>query len=585
MGRATRAAAGALFVLALLGPIPVASPIPGASGQTAGAAVLMRPSDAIVGPTRGSVGSALAFARHYGALRMPDVELFFREVYRLAPLVGIDPGIVVAQSALETDTWRTAYWTDHRNPGGIGITYFGQPSFTWADGTAAARGHLVHLYLYAVGEIPPGHVLEPYKALDPRYAAAVSAGYAGIAPTIAGLTRRWATDPLYDKKIVGRGNDILVRHRIAAVARTSGSTDPWLADDVDAATVWRTTATTAPSAAYALYDLGASKPLGAVRWMFGTGGGAGSLRVQVSTDRVRWTTVAAPSAADGCARTWRGATTSATARYVRFYFAKPSGSALPALGNLAEVQFWPPTAPALDPLSPCPSPATATATPTRTTTAAPSPTAKTSATPTATATATKPATATRTPTRAATATRTPTRAASATATATHTSTAPATATATAPLTAPPTASPTPVPPTATPTIAPPPAPYRIAAAGRTANSTSATALYDRNPATVWVTLASTTPPAVAYAYLDLGAARPIGSIRWLAGPSGVSGTLSVQVSTDRVAWVTLAQPAPGAPGAWQSFAVARTARYVRFHLANTGADPSLGGLAEAEIWP
>src|SRR5439155_705844 len=66
------------------------------------------------------------------------------EVYRLAPLVGMDPAIVVAQSAHETGAWTSPWWTERHNPAGIGIT--GDPvendqSHTWANGTDAARSH------------------------------------------------------------------------------------------------------------------------------------------------------------------------------------------------------------------------------------------------------------------------------------------------------------------------------------------------------------------------------------------------------------------------------------------------------------
>ena len=120
------------------------------------------PSDLLLAPARGDVEQILNHARRFGSLRMADVEAYVTEVYSLAPLVGLDPAVVISQSNLETDTWRTAYWSNHLNPAGIGITADGVESFTWENGTDAARGQIVHLYLYAVGIIARGHVLEPY---------------------------------------------------------------------------------------------------------------------------------------------------------------------------------------------------------------------------------------------------------------------------------------------------------------------------------------------------------------------------------------------------------------------------------------
>lgn len=324
-----------LAVVVLFGAAPRLQPL--ASAQS-GAVTPMLPSDKIIRPARGSAARAMSFASHYGAARQAEVGAYISEVYRLAPRVGIDPAIVVAQSALETDTWRTSYWKNHLNPAGIGITYNGQSSFTWATGADAARGHLVHLYLYAVGEISSGHVLAPYKSLDPRYQAAVDAGYAGVAGTISALTGRWATDPVYGEKLAGRGNDQLVRHRISAAYQSSNSVSAWLADDANAGTAWQSTATY-PSLAVATYDLGTVRSLGLVRWMFQESGYADAMRVELSSDGVSWRTLV--SAGNGPRLQWQGLMLNSSARYVRFVVTNPYRDL--KLGSLAEVQFWPPT--------------------------------------------------------------------------------------------------------------------------------------------------------------------------------------------------------------------------------------------------
>ena len=303
---------------------------------------LFQRTDRIVGPVRGTVGRARWHALHYGARRPAEVGDYLREVYRLAPQVGIDPALVVAQSNLETDTWRTGYWADHLNPAGIGITHDGAASFTWANGVDAARGQIVHLYLYAVGKIPAGHPLHPYKPLDPRYDAAVSAGYAGIAETIDDLSRRWATDPDYGRKIAGRANDLFVRHRLLALTGTPNANDPALADDLDGGTAWRTIAPD-PRSASLRVDLGGNEAIGTIRWLFKRRGGAGRLRIQVSGDGATWTTLAVVG--DAPALVWQALPVAASGRYVRFHFGNPADA--PSLGSLAEVQVWPPTSPAL----------------------------------------------------------------------------------------------------------------------------------------------------------------------------------------------------------------------------------------------
>jgi hypothetical protein len=151
---------------------------------------------------------------------MDELWAYVGEVYRLAPLAGLDPAVVVAHSALETGWWQSPAWVEHLNPAGIGVTGADVDSPTWANGVDAARAQIVHLALYANGPIPPDHPLAPYIALDPRYAAAVDAGRGGSARSIADLTGRWATDPHYASSIARVGNDIFGPQPLPAPART-----------------------------------------------------------------------------------------------------------------------------------------------------------------------------------------------------------------------------------------------------------------------------------------------------------------------------------------------------------------------------
>jgi N-acetylmuramoyl-L-alanine amidase len=182
-----------------LGPLDVAG-IPGRTPR-----LIMTAQDPLLAAPRGSAVRALASALRAGTRRPEDLRTYLMEVYRLAPLVGIDPAIVVAQSAHETGWWQSPAWTDHLNPAGIGITGSDVASPSWENGEAAARAHLVHLFLYAAGPIPPGHPLEPYIPLDPRYDAARAAGRAKSAISLADLTGLWATDPDYGGRVARVG--------------------------------------------------------------------------------------------------------------------------------------------------------------------------------------------------------------------------------------------------------------------------------------------------------------------------------------------------------------------------------------------
>jgi N-acetylmuramoyl-L-alanine amidase len=182
-----------------LGPLDVA----GAPGRTPELALTVE--DPLLAAPRGSAARALGSSLIAEARRPEDLQAYIMEVYRLAPLVGIDPAIVVAQSAHETGWWQSPAWTEHLNPAGIGITGADVASPSWESGEAAARAHLVHLFLYAAGPVAPGHPLEPYVPLDPRYDAALAAGRAQSATSLADLTGLWATDPDYAGRVARVG--------------------------------------------------------------------------------------------------------------------------------------------------------------------------------------------------------------------------------------------------------------------------------------------------------------------------------------------------------------------------------------------
>lgn len=166
-------------------------------------------TNTIIGPTRGTAEQAIGFAQRAGALRMDHVELFIREIYRLAPQVGFDPAILVSQSALETGYWKSSWWNERLNPAGLGVT--GDPqqnaaSPTFPDGTIAARAQIAHMHAEVYGNaqaLPP-----ELQGVDPTYQRVFQAGWAGTIRIIDDLAGTWAVDPLYGHKIVRVAKEI-----------------------------------------------------------------------------------------------------------------------------------------------------------------------------------------------------------------------------------------------------------------------------------------------------------------------------------------------------------------------------------------
>lgn len=178
----------------------------------------MRPTDRLISPARGNAAAAVSYGQRNGAKRLGEFQQYVAEVVRLAPLLQLDPSIVIAQSAHETSAWSSSWWTSRLNPAGIGIT--GDPtqndqSRTWESGMDAARSQLAHELVYAIGpaeaakrwaQVVPD---EPLVTVDPRYSAYVSAyGNTAQAETIAELAGKWGVDPEYAEGVCARGNAI-----------------------------------------------------------------------------------------------------------------------------------------------------------------------------------------------------------------------------------------------------------------------------------------------------------------------------------------------------------------------------------------
>jgi hypothetical protein len=169
----------------------------------------MKPTDRILAPPRGSAAEAMAYARKRGASHEGHLALYFATVYDIAPKIGMDPSVVVVQSALETFDWTDAWWTERLNPAGIGIT--GDPqqndaSKVWATGEESALAQMVHLWLYAKGwPLPPA--LAPYAHLDPRRDA-IHVSNLGSCETLEDLGGKWAVVLDYGQRIANRSRSV-----------------------------------------------------------------------------------------------------------------------------------------------------------------------------------------------------------------------------------------------------------------------------------------------------------------------------------------------------------------------------------------
>lgn len=307
------------------------------------AAAPMDGFDRLLAAPRGEPNTAIRFAEKVGSRRIADVRTYIREVYRLAPLVGLDPAIVVAQSAHETAYWKSSHWAFGLNPAGIGVSPFATPGW-WATGADAARGHLYLLHIYAAGPPAPGHPLYPYRGVAPSWEEAAFLGYVGVADRLFDLTGRWATDGLYHAKIADRGNEVFggalsvtgPSPQVAIVAsRASAGNDPSRAYDGRLSTSWAVLDDGPAPVSYAQFDLGRAVNLTSLRWIFRVSGYADQYRIRLSTDGVSWSTIAFRY--DPPAYKWHGLPVARSARYIRFYMDNPNGE--PSLGYLAEVRF------------------------------------------------------------------------------------------------------------------------------------------------------------------------------------------------------------------------------------------------------
>ncbi|MDR1216413.1 MAG: glucosaminidase domain-containing protein [Treponema sp.] len=122
---------------------------------------------------------------------------FVKDLSRLyveeAAIEGVNHDAAFSQMCLETGYLRfgNLVTPDMNNFCGLGAIDAEHPGERFPTPRLGVRAHIQHLKAYATEE--------PLKQdlVDPRYKWVKK----GVAPTIQGLTGKWATDPDYDKKI------------------------------------------------------------------------------------------------------------------------------------------------------------------------------------------------------------------------------------------------------------------------------------------------------------------------------------------------------------------------------------------------
>ena len=168
------------------------------------------PDSPLLGPA--SAPSARAgqylLARPHGGYSDGDVTKIVGLYYTTAEAGGLDPLLVVAQMAEETDHL-TSFWSQRprRNFAGIGVT--GQPGvgLSFPDLKTAVRAHTGRLLAYA---LPAGTGTAAQKQLINEALAVrpLPPQLRGAAATLKGLAGTWAHDPQYAVKLAAVANDI-----------------------------------------------------------------------------------------------------------------------------------------------------------------------------------------------------------------------------------------------------------------------------------------------------------------------------------------------------------------------------------------
>jgi hypothetical protein len=188
-------------------------------------------SPLLAAPSAKLADVAARFPAPAGDYTVSDVHRSILPVYwKLCTEMGLDPVIVIAQLAHETD-WLTSFWAQRpqRNPAGIGVTgdwrplsdpqpyppelwrintdrkrwEYGLSFATWAGDSIPA--HIGRLLAYALpaGEGTLEQQLLITRALGIR---PLPGNYRGVAPTLRGLNGRWAAGQGYADALASVAN-------------------------------------------------------------------------------------------------------------------------------------------------------------------------------------------------------------------------------------------------------------------------------------------------------------------------------------------------------------------------------------------
>ena len=129
--------------------------------------------------------------------------------YETAPPVGVDPFLICVQMDHETGHL-SSMWADehHRNPAGIGVTGKEGEGVVFPDWRSAVRAHLGRILAYALTDSQANSIQRALIVEGLRWRP-LPEQYRGVAPTLGALTRRWAADENYDKRIADIANALL----------------------------------------------------------------------------------------------------------------------------------------------------------------------------------------------------------------------------------------------------------------------------------------------------------------------------------------------------------------------------------------
>jgi hypothetical protein len=184
----------------------------------------------ILAPPRALSQQAIAYIIARGSTYTPyDVAVIVNYYWRIAPDVGVDPLVALAQNIHETDNLQS-WWAQRprRNPAGLGVTgetstdpppddekdiwAFDETEQLWRKGLSFAtwedstRAHIGRLLAYALRDEeasdPQRTLIDESLALRP-----LPESYRGVAPTLRGLNGRWAVPgTTYADKIASFAN-------------------------------------------------------------------------------------------------------------------------------------------------------------------------------------------------------------------------------------------------------------------------------------------------------------------------------------------------------------------------------------------